>query len=161
MTEKCSFTSRIDWAARAACHYRRLCVKCQGLALVVVATALPNTCSLQNWLAGSLGSSTAAAASLVRGSCLTDQVSLAHRGFISQCDYPVTFIAHDDLCSFCVYCLVHAQNSIVFFIKSYISWWHTLACYSAFLLRVLLRVNILFCGSRMTKRESKSNITNI
>lgn len=80
---------------------------------MVVATALPNTCSLQNPLAGSLGSSAAAAASLVGGSCLTDQVSLAHRGFISQCDYPVTFIAMMTFVLFFVYCLVRAQNSIV------------------------------------------------
>lgn len=131
---------------------------------MVVATALPNTCSLQNPLAGSLGSSAAAAASLVGGSCLTDQVSLAHRGFISQCDYPVTFIAMMTFVLFFVYCLVRAQNSIVvvFYQVLYILMTHPGWLFCVFTQGFISCVDILFCDSRMTKKkESKSNITNI
>lgn len=132
---------------------------------MVVATALPNTCSLQNPLAGSLGSSAAAAASLVGGSCLTDQVSLAHRGFISQCDYPVTFIAHDDLCSF--FCVLSGSctefNCCCFFYQVlYILMTHPGWLFCVFTQGFISCVDILFCDSRMTtKKESKSNITNI
>lgn len=122
---------------------------------MVVATALPNTCSLQNPLAGSLGA--AAAAGLVGGSCRTDQVSLAHRGFISQCDCPVTFIAHDDLCSFflCIVWFVHRIQLFLFFSSSPIylddtPWLVILRFYSGFLLSC---VDILFCDSRMTKEK--------